>query len=86
MSPMKKHAKEPCDFCPGTLHPKRVRVIRSRGRKLVIIDDVPATVCSRCGMRYYDATVVRGMEAILKRSPTHTRTIRVPVTKFVVVA
>ena len=83
---MKKTLKEPCDFCDGELHPRRVRVVRSRSRKLVIIDDVPALVCSQCGMKYFDASAVRSMEAILRRSRAHTRTIKVPVTKFEVVA
>jgi len=83
---MKKAAKEPCDFCDGTLHPRRVRVVRSRGRKLIVIDDVPAMVCDQCGMRYYDAAVVRSMESLLRRSRSHKRTIKVTVTKFEVVA
>jgi YgiT-type zinc finger domain-containing protein len=83
---MMKTQKEPCDFCDGELHPRRVRVVRSRARKLVIIDNVPALVCNQCGMKYYDASAVRSMEAILRRSRAHTRTIKVPVTKFEVVA
>jgi YgiT-type zinc finger domain-containing protein len=83
---MKKAAKEPCDLCDGELHPRRVRVVRSRARKLVIIDNVPAMVCNQCGTKYYDASAVRSMEVLLRRSRSHKRTIKVPVTKFEVVA
>jgi len=83
---MKDALKEPCDFCDGRLRPRRVRVVRSRGRKLIVIDNVPATVCDQCGMRYYDAPVVRSMEALLKRSGARKRTIKVALTQFEVVA
>ena len=83
---MKKTIKEPCDFCDGNLAPRQVRVVRSRGRKLMVIDNVPALVCGQCGMRHYDSPVVRSMEALLKRSRSHRRTIKVPVTTFEVVA
>ena len=79
---MRKPTKEPCDFCDGNLHPRRVRVVRSRARKLMVIDHVPAMVCDQCGMRYYNAPVVRGMEILLKRGRASKRSIKVPVAKF----
>ncbi len=78
--------KEPCDFCEGRMEPRHVRVVRSRGRRMILIENVPALQCNRCGMRYYDSSVVRSMEAILKRRSSARRTIRVPVAKFEVVA
>jgi YgiT-type zinc finger domain-containing protein len=79
---MKRSIKESCDNCDGTLHARHVRVVRSRGRKVVIIEDVPANVCNKCGTRYYDASTVRSMEVLLKRSRSYKRSIKVPVTKF----
>jgi YgiT-type zinc finger domain-containing protein len=54
-----------CDRCyEGTLHPQKVsETILKRGRALVI-DDIPAEVCSRCGYRYFDIKVVRTMDAL----------------------
>jgi YgiT-type zinc finger domain-containing protein len=54
-----------CDRCyEGILHPQKVsETILKRGRALVI-DDVPAEVCSRCGYRYFDIKVVRAMDAL----------------------
>ena len=79
---MKTTKAEPCDFCDGRLRRKAVQVVRGRGRKLVVIEEVPARVCDRCGIRYYDAEAVRGMEEILKRRGKMKRTIKVPVTTF----
>jgi len=83
---MPKMAKEPCDFCDGHLEPRTVSVVRGRARKLMVIENVPAMVCSQCGMRYYDAEVVRRMERLLQRSRSAKRTIQVPVTEFETVA
>jgi len=83
---VRKGMKEPCDFCEGHLESRHVRVVRSRGRRMVVIENVPALQCNRCGMRYYDSSVVRSMEAILKKRSSTKRMLRVPVRKFVVVA
>ena len=84
---MGKTKREPCDFCTGHLHPRFVTVVRGRVPKRIVIENVPAMVCHRCGMRYYDAPVVRGMEALLKNGRKFPRrTIRIPVTRLKVVA
>ncbi len=60
-------ADESCYFCNrGTLDEKRVTVDFRWGKKLVIIENVPARVCNECGERYYAAGVVRQMEQIAK--------------------
>ncbi len=79
---MGKSRKESCDFCEGKLVGRSVQVVRGRGRKLVVIEGVPALVCDRCGMRYYEASSVKGMEGILRRRKYASRTIRVPVARF----
>ena len=47
-----------------------------------MIENVPAAVCNRCGMRYYDAAVVKSMERIIKKSRSAKRKIAVAVAKF----
>lgn len=57
-----------CDFCEsGRLHSRRVREYYRVGRGLLVIDDVPAYVCNRCGERYYDAHVAKQMRLLSKR-------------------
>ena len=51
--------------CPGELDSKLVvHTVRHRGRVLVI-DDVPAQVCSICGDILFPPETVRHIEAIL---------------------
>ena len=58
---------EPCYFCVrGTVEEKRVTVALRWGGTLVIIENVPATVCNACGERSYAASVVRHMEPLAK--------------------
>jgi YgiT-type zinc finger domain-containing protein len=59
---------ERCDFCQfGRLHARRVREYYRVGRGLVVIDDVPAYVCDRCGERYYEAQVAKRMRVLSRR-------------------
>lgn len=86
MNSVKRMRQEPCDFCDGHLEARTVSVVRGRARKLVMIEQVPALVCTQCGMRYFDAPVVRSMERLLKRSRSTKRKIQIPVTKYETVA
>jgi YgiT-type zinc finger domain-containing protein len=60
-----KNERNSGDRCyEGTLHPQKVsETILKRGRALVI-DDIPAEVCSRCGYRYFDIKIVRAMDTL----------------------
>jgi len=72
-------AGETCYFCRrGFLEEKHVTVDFRWGKRLVIIENVPAKVCNECGERYYAARVVRQMEQIAKERRKE-REIRVPV-------
>lgn len=84
---MKKKTKpEPCDFCDGVLEPRTVTVNWRQRGQLVVIEGVPALVCNRCGERYSSSLVMRRMTEIAKSRASAKHTIRVPVTRFDVVA
>ena len=51
-----------CYFCRGEVQKQQVNVIRKRKGQVLIIEDVPALVCQRCGERYYTAGVARAMD------------------------
>ena len=54
-----------CAFCEGgRLRRRRVRHFFAVGRDLVVIDDVPAYVCSQCGERYFVQQTVRDMRRL----------------------
>ncbi len=75
-----------CEYCNSEVRPKRVTVhYRHKGR-LVIIENVPAGVCRRCGERYYDARTVEKMESIARSRKEAKRKVVVPVRDFADVA
>ena len=58
---------ERCDFCEGRLLARRIREYYRVGKGLVVIDDVPAYVCDRCGERYFDAATAKRMRGLARR-------------------
>jgi YgiT-type zinc finger domain-containing protein len=79
---MKKALAVPCEYCEGVVQERRVRDDYWSGDSLVIIENVPVGVCSKCGERYYSAAVLERMDRIAARRSKIKRTLRVPVTTF----
>jgi YgiT-type zinc finger domain-containing protein len=73
---------ESCEYCDGEVRAKAVTVHYRHKGKLILIENVPARVCRRCGERYYDATTVEKMETIARRKRTAEKTLLVPVRDF----
>jgi len=79
---LKAKAKELCDYCGGTLSPKITNLeFRVKG-ELIVIEDVPAEVCNRCGEKYLSAETDAGIERLLKEKPKVQKTITVPVFRW----
>jgi len=73
---------ENCEYCDGKVHAKKVTVqYRHKGR-LVIIENAPAGVCRGCGERYYDATTLEKMEAVVRLKKAAKRKVVVPIQNF----
>lgn len=71
-----------CYVCgKGILEDRIVTVDFRWGRKLIVIEDVPAKVCNECGERYYSADVSRRMEKIAIEGKKE-RTIEVPLARL----
>ena len=68
--------------CEGHLKAKRGREYFRHGEALIIIEDVPAWVCDRCGERYHHARVYKRMRQIAARSAQLTEHLRVPVARY----
>jgi len=74
--------KETCDYCGGTLSPQIANLeFRVKG-ELIVLEDVPAEVCNRCGEKYLSAEVDAGVEQLFKSRPAVEKTIAVPVFKW----
>jgi len=71
-----------CYFCKGKTEKQRVTVDYRWGDKLVVIENVPAEVCTQCGERYFDAEVSRQMETIALSEEKHGSLITIPVCEF----
>jgi len=49
---------------------------------MIIIEDVPAWVCKKCGERYHHARVFKRMRQIAADSRQITKHVRVPVARY----
>ena len=74
--------KNVCVFCGGDIHEKVVTVVKEHEGKVIIIEHVPAGVCSQCGEREYEAEVASKLEAILREKKRARREKLVPVADF----
>ncbi len=61
--------------CPGTYEARRViHTVKWRG-EVIVIDHVPAEVCSVCGEVLLTPETVRRIEALLATTPPPVRTV-----------
>jgi len=74
-----------CHFCGGEVIRQRIDVMRRWKGHYVLIENVPAHVCTQCGERYYDAVVAEAMGRIMRASEAElgaAREICIPVVKM----
>lgn len=73
-----------CEYCGAGLvqSEKLVTVYRQRQGQHFIFQQVPARVCSRCGERYFAATVVREMDRLMQSPAAQTNVVAVPLIAF----
>jgi YgiT-type zinc finger domain-containing protein len=71
-----------CFFCKGKLAEEKVNVDFRWGKDLIVIEDVPATVCRQCGEKYFDAQVYREMERLVKARVKPLKRLTIDVIKF----
>ena len=53
---------ETCEYCGGKIVEKRVHLHRKVKGQYVLIENVPAGVCTECGTRYFAANVLKTIE------------------------
>ncbi|NJL40120.1 MAG: YgiT-type zinc finger protein [Leptolyngbyaceae cyanobacterium SM1_4_3] len=56
-----------CELCGGTTVHKKVRRQHWLEGKLYIVENVDAEVCLECGDRYFHATTLDRIDALLKQ-------------------
>ena len=63
---------EICEYCDGIITEKRVTLHREINGGYVLVENVPAGVCTKCGTRYYAANVLKIIEEnIREKRQTH---------------
>ncbi len=62
---------ETCEYCKGIILEKRVTLHRETKGDYVLIENVPAGVCTECGTRYYAANVLKMRVRIVQVGKHH---------------
>jgi len=70
---------ETCEYCKGPIVEKYVTMHRKVKGRYVLIENVPAGVCSQCGTRYYAANVLKTIEESVRGRRKAAREELVPV-------
>lgn len=70
---------ETCEYCSGSIVEKRVTLHRKVRGQYVLLENVPAGVCTQCGTRYYAANVLKTIEASIRGRRQAERELLVPV-------
>ena len=74
--------KDICVFCGGDIQEKIVTVVKEHKGEVLIVEHVPAGVCTQCGEREYEAEVAAKLERILKDHKAVQKEKLVPVADF----
>lgn len=73
---------ERCEYCDGVIIEKNVDLSRKVKGKYVLIEKVPAGVCTECGTRYYAANVLKTIEETIRGRRKAEREVLVPVYSY----
>jgi YgiT-type zinc finger domain-containing protein len=68
-----------CVFCGGKVISKNVTFIYEHGEQLLVIRDVPAEVCTRCGERTYTPEITDEIMKFARRRFKPVKLVEVPV-------
>jgi len=71
-----------CYFCKGRVVQQKVKVDFHWGRKLKMIENVPAGVCQQCGEKYFQSAVYKAMEKLDASRAKPAARLTVDVVKF----
>jgi len=57
---------ETCEYCGGNIVEKRVTLHRKVRGGYILLENVPAGVCTQCGTRYYTTNVLKTIKESLR--------------------
>ena len=69
-----------CEYCEGTVRPKKVEREAFKHKKgFIILEDVVIGVCDECGARYYRSDILRAVNDIAIGTKPFERMEEIPV-------
>ena len=71
-----------CYFCKGHVTEQKIEVDFRWGRRLKIIENVPAGVCQQCGERYFHSVVYKTMQRLAASRAKPAARMTVDVVRF----
>ncbi len=71
-----------CEYCGGSVRTRRVTVDLRENSSLVVFQNVPVGVCSKCRERYYPGGVLERLHEIAEHGLVGAKTIRVPTVDY----
>lgn len=72
-----KNNLQTCYACGGTMKPGETTFTADFGTGVVVVRNVPATVCSQCGMDWINDEITGKIEEIVKDAKTKHRVVEV---------
>lgn len=74
---MERSNSEYCYACGGTMEPGKTTFTVDFGSGVVVVRNVPAMVCSKCGMEFIDDDNAAKIEAIVDDAKAKHSTVEV---------
>ncbi len=71
-----------CVFCGGKMEKKRATFVYEGDNKYLLVENVPAEVCAKCGEKTYSPAVTTELLKFAKDKPKPVKTINIPVFEF----
>lgn len=71
-----------CEFCGGTTKVKKVKRQHWLNKKLYIVENVQADVCTECGERYFHAKTLDALDEYLTKEHAVKEQLNVEVVSF----
>jgi YgiT-type zinc finger domain-containing protein len=78
-----KNEKENCEMCGGAMQTKRITRTYGKGANLLLIENVPVIVCSKCGETFLTAETLHEIARIKLHRKSFAKPREVAVAEFV---
>lgn len=68
-----------CAFCKGATEERLIRYLSEFEGRVIIIENVPAEVCTQCGEKFIRPEVAEKIQRLVWEQPSPKRSAEVPV-------